>query len=713
MSGIQKTAGLRNGLRHEDEMMSARLLATLLLISMIPVAGQAAPVLRGKQPITDQYIVQIKPDQVRRSNELGASLRSRPSVSEFADRRAKAHGARVERVFEHAIKGFSARMTRRQAEALAADPSILLVEEDQIITVDATETNATWGLDRIDQADLPLNTTYNYDTEADTVHVYVLDTGIYMPHAEFGGRASLGFDSVKDGRNGVDCHGHGTHVAGTIGGTVYGVAKGVKLYAVRVLNCTGAGTTSSVIAGIDWVTANHRSPAVANMSIGGGASAAMDNAMRNSIASGVTYVVAAGNEKADACAGSPARAKEAITVGASAANDVRAGFSNYGSCVDLFAPGVGIRSAWHTAATAAKNLSGTSMATPHAAGVAALYLASHPAKKPAEVEAAIKANAVSGRLSAVGAGSPNLLLQALFVDDSQPTALTNGTTLQNIAGAVSSSRYYTIDVPAGATDLRIAAGGGSGNADLYVRAGSAPTTGIFDCRSINTGNAESCVFAAPTAATYHVMLHASGDYSGVALTAGYTVPVVNQDPVAGFNAAADGLQVAFTDTSSDADGGIASWQWIFGDGGNSTLRNPSYTYTAAGSYTVSLTVTDDRGGVNTRTAAVTVTAPVSAPCTACVSYTGSLAVGGTAYQPDGGHYSSGAGIHEGWLQGPAGTNFDLILERWDGQKWIAVAAARSGTSTEHIRYNGSAGDYRWFVKTRKGSGSYNLWLARP
>ena len=695
--------------------MRARLLAALLLASMIPVAGQAAPVLRGKHAITDQYIVQIKPDQVRGAGELSAGVKSRPSVSEFADRRAKVSGARVERVFEHAIKGFSARMTRRQAEELAADPSILLVEEDQIITVDATEANATWGLDRIDQADLPLNTTYNYNTTAQTVHTYVLDTGIYFSHAEFGGRATFGFDSVKDGRNGVDCHGHGTHVAGTIGGTVYGVAKEVKLYAVRVLNCTGAGTTSSVIAGIDWVTANHKSPAVANMSIGGGASTAMDNAMRNSIASGVTYVVAAGNDNADACAGSPARTKEAITVGASAANDVRASFSNYGSCVDLFAPGVNISSAWYTSATATKNLSGTSMATPHTAGVAALYLAANPAKKPAEVEAALKANAVSGRLSTIGAGSPNLLLQALFVGGSanQPTALTNGVALQNISGAAGNDRYYTIGVPAGAGNLQITVSGGSGNVDLYVRGGSVPTTGIFDCRSVNAGNAESCVFAVPNTTTYHVMLHASADYAGATLTAGYAVAAANQTPVAGFNAVANGLQVTFTDTSSDSDGSIASWQWIFGDGGNSTLRNPIYTYSAAGGYTVSLTVTDDRGGSSTRTVAVTVAAPLSTPCSACESYTGTLAAGSTLYQPNGSYYYSNTGVHEAWLQGPAGTNFDLSLQRWDGRKWVVVVNATGTTATEHIRYNGSAAYYRWALTGRVGSGSYNFWLARP
>src|SRR3569833_1355897 len=264
----------KTSINREDDAMRARLATTLILISLIPLSVQAAPLLRGKHAIANQYIVQIKPDEVRRSNDVSASVKSRPTVFEFAARRAKAHGAKLERVFEYALKGFSARMTPQQAEALAADPSVLLVEEDQIITIDATEANATWGLDRIDQADLPLNATYNYDATASNVYAYVIDTGIYFPHNEFGGRAVLGYDSVNDGRNGLDCNGHGTHVAGTIGGSVYGVAKGVNLYAVRVLNCSGSGTTSSVIAGIDWVTANHKSPAVANMSLGGALSRA-------------------------------------------------------------------------------------------------------------------------------------------------------------------------------------------------------------------------------------------------------------------------------------------------------------------------------------------------------------------------------------------------------------------------------------------------------
>src|SRR3569832_85484 len=668
----------KTSINREDDAMRARLATTLILISLIPLSVQAAPLLRGKHAIANQYIVQIKPDEVRRSNDVSASVKSRPTVFEFAARRAKAHGAKLERVFEYALKGFSARMTPQQAEALAADPSVLLVEEDQIITIDATEANATWGLDRIDQADLPLNATYNYDATASNVYAYVIDTGIYFPHNEFGGRAVLGYDCVNDGRNGLDCNGHGTHEAGTIGGSVYGVAKSVNLYAVRVLNCSGSGTTSSVIAGIDWVTAERKSPAVANMSLGGGASTAHNNAVRNSVASGVTYAIAAGNSNADACASSPSRVAEAITVGASASTDARASFSNYGSCVDLFAPGVNITSAWYTGATALANLSGTSMATPHTAGAAALYLAQNPTKTPAEVQAAVKAGTVSGRLSAIGTGSPNLLLQSMFTNNtaSQATALTNGTAVADISDAAGGNRYYTITLPTGATNLQVATTGGSGNVDLYLRAGSAPSTSVYDCRSVAGDNVESCLISNPTAGVYYVMLNAASAYSGVSLTAEYAAPVANQAPVANFTTAVNGLQVTFNATSSGV----------------------------------------DRGATNTRTAIVTVTAPASAsaPCTACQSYSGTLSVGQTVYQPNGTYYYSGtAGVHEGWLQGPNGTNFDLTLQRWNGRAWVVVATSAGSTSSEHIRYNGSAGYYIWSLKSSSGSGNYNLWLARP
>ncbi|MFB9437674.1 S8 family peptidase [Streptomyces showdoensis] len=317
--------------------------------------------------------------------------------------------------YRSALKGFAAPMSRAKAAALAADPRVAYVEQDATVRVADTQTGATWGLDRIDQRDLPLSTTYTYDTKAANVTAYIIDTGIRTSHGEFGGRASVGTDTVGGGQNGQDCQGHGTHVAGTVGGATYGVAKGVKLVAVRVLDCNGSGTNAGVIAGVDWVTANAVKPAVANMSLGGGANTSLDDAVKRSIASGVTYAIAAGNGNflglpAKACNYSPARVPEAITVGATDSADKRASFSNYGTCVDLFAPGVSVTSAWKDNDGATNTISGTSMAAPHTAGVAALYLSANPAATPAQVSAALVANATSGKVQDPKTGSPNKLL---------------------------------------------------------------------------------------------------------------------------------------------------------------------------------------------------------------------------------------------------------------------------------------------------------------
>ena len=291
---------------------------------------------------------------------------------------AAAHGRSPRFIYEHALKGFAAELPDQAVEALSRNPNVAYIEPDSVVWAIATQSPATWGLDRIDQRNPPLNSIYNYVNTGFGVTAYIIDTGIRFSHIDFGGRASSGFDAV-DGGNADDCNGHGTHVAGTVGGAIYGVAKGVSLVAVRVLDCSGSGTTSGVIAGIDWVTNNAVKPAVANMSLGGGASSSLDAAVRNSILSGVSYAVAAGNgnwagRAQDACNYSPARVAEAMTIGATNSSDAKASWSNYGNCVDWFAPGVSITSAWSTSDTATNTISGTSMATPHTAGVAALYL---------------------------------------------------------------------------------------------------------------------------------------------------------------------------------------------------------------------------------------------------------------------------------------------------------------------------------------------------
>ncbi|MBA4860571.1 S8 family peptidase [Streptomyces sp. PSKA54] len=325
----------------------------------------------------------------------------------------------LDRVYSSALKGFSAELTKSEAAELARDPKVAYVQQNQVLRINDTQSDATWGIDRIDQRDLPLSKTYTYNTTASNVTAYIIDTGIRTSHSEFGGRASVGTDTVGGGQNGQDCNGHGTHVAGTVGGKTYGVAKGVKLVAVRVLDCNGSGTTAGVVAGIDWVTANAVKPAVANMSLGGGADTTLDNAVKRSIASGVSYSIAAGNGNIlgwpqNACNYSPARVPEAITVGATDSSDRRASFSNYGTCLDLFAPGVSIASAWDDSDTATNTISGTSMATPHTAGVAALYLATHPTATPAQVRDAVVNGATSGKVTDPRTGSPNRLLYSLF-----------------------------------------------------------------------------------------------------------------------------------------------------------------------------------------------------------------------------------------------------------------------------------------------------------
>jgi serine protease len=365
--------------------------------------------------IPGQYIVVLDDDRV-----------PRPEVRALAATLARQHGGRVAHVYEDTIRGFAVAMSATGAAALSRNPRVRYVEQDSVMSIVDTQSNATWGLDRIDQRDRPLSGTYTYNTAAAGVHVYIIDTGIRRTHVEVVGRVSAsGYTAINDGNGTSDCNGHGTHVSGTVGGTLYGVAKSVTLHAVRVLGCTGSGSTSGVIAGIDWVTANKTLPAVANMSLGGGASTALDDAVRRSVTAGVTYAVAAGNSNVSACNSSPARVPEALTVGSSTNGDVRSSFSNYGTCVDLFAPGSSITSAWSTSDTALNTISGTSMASPHVAGVAALYLAANPTASPSAVNAAIIGNASLNKLSSVGLGSPNRLLYSIFGSapvDNPPTA---------------------------------------------------------------------------------------------------------------------------------------------------------------------------------------------------------------------------------------------------------------------------------------------------
>jgi serine protease len=481
--------------------------------------------------INEDYIVVLK-----RPAQIGAqATMTQAMVASTVHALADKHRLHVRKIYSVAIKGGLYRMTADQAEALKREPSIAYVEKDQVISINAAQSNAVWGLDRLDQSALPLNQTYNYPGAGAQVNAYVIDTGVLVNHSDFEGRAVHGRDLVDGDGDATDCNGHGTHVAGTIGSKTYGVAKNVKIHAVRVLDCQGSGTFSGVIEGIEWVTANHVKPAVANMSLGGPISQAVDDAVKASIQAGVTYVLAAGNENTDACNGSPARVGPAITVGSSTKDDARSSFSNYGTCVDIFAPGSEIKSLWYTSVSSTNTISGTSMASPHVAGVAALYLNQNPNATPSQVATALVNAGVLGKISNAGSGSPNKLANIVFLlgdgggggdddddgGDGDTSTLRNNVPIANIAGARFSETHFSIVIPSGARNLIVNISGGRGDADLYVRQGQKPTITSYNCRPYRNGNIETCTIGVPQAGTYHVMLRGYTPYSGVSLKASY------------------------------------------------------------------------------------------------------------------------------------------------------------------------------------------------
>ena len=374
--------------------------------------------IRSSRPIPGRYIVVLENDRLAEAG-LASSYATDILAAQF--------GGRVVRKYETALKGFAVELDPEIAELLSSDPLVRFVEEDGRVELAQTQSNAEWGLDRSDQEKLPLDQSYSYASTGNTVDAYVLDSGIRMTHAEFGGRAFPAFDAIGDGNGNGDCHGHGTHVAGIIGGATYGIAKNVRLFSARVLDCSGNGQISDAIAAIDWITANRSRPSVANMSIiAAGESPALEMAIGNSVTAGVVFTVAAGNSAWDACAYTPARTPTAITVAASTSVDERALWSNYGQCVDIFAPGDQITSAGIASDTSIRVLSGTSMAAPHVAGAIAMYLESHPDESAALITSALASSATGGVVQQPQAIS-NLLLFAGVIQTPCDSRLFAGT----------------------------------------------------------------------------------------------------------------------------------------------------------------------------------------------------------------------------------------------------------------------------------------------
>jgi subtilisin family serine protease len=451
------------------------LCAAVAALSSVAVSAQpsgqgASHPFGQSQPIADRYIVVFK-DSVANPAAEAAGI-------------TRAAGGQLHHTYSTAIKGFAASLPAAALQGLRSNPNVNYIEQDQTVSLSAdVQSGATWGLDRIDETARLLDGLYHYNGTGAGVHAYIIDTGIRADHVEFTGRLGAGTNTVADNNGTNDCNGHGTHVSGTVGGTTWGVAKQVKLHPVRVLDCRGSGTWSGVIAGVDWVANNRVLPAVANMSLGGGLSSSVNAAVAGAVSSGVTMVVAAGNSNANACNYSPASEPTALTVGATTNTDTRASYSNYGSCVDLFAPGSSITSSWNTSSTAINTISGTSMASPHVTGVAALVSQANPDASPAAIGNFIVTHANVDMVGSAGSGSPNLLLYSLATGTATPPTATQVAVKDLTGSSFKSGRNWK--AKAVVTMFNTATGAAMANVTV---SGAFDTGGSSNCTTGSTGS---------------------------------------------------------------------------------------------------------------------------------------------------------------------------------------------------------------------------------
>lgn len=628
-----------------NKIIKLGLLSLVLLLSV--ACSKEANLQQGTNDEgVKPYIVVFK------SNPMiaGASVSSKAVVANAVSALGSRYSVKATKQFSRTIQAAVFHLDSAKLQEMQLDPDIAFIEEDKIISIGAVQEDPEWGLDRIDQQTKSLDKQYRHNEGSTSVNAYIIDTGIRISHEEFEGRAVHGIDTVSDDSDASDCNGHGTHVAGTVGGKTYGVAKNVKLIGVRVLDCRGSGRTSDVIEGIEWVTNNHVKPAVANLSLGGGKSESLDAAVRASIESGVIYAIAAGNSSRDACNYSPARVASGITVGASTDKDKIASFSNDGSCVDIIAPGEDIRSASHSSDSRSVEFDGTSMATPHVAGAIAILLSHAPDMTPSEVKEKVISESVEGALSGLDSSTPNRLLNTEFLlsdggDDGGsgeepvdgPIVLRSGEEVSIASVERHEEIHLKIDIPESTKEVSVEMKGSSGDADLYVKQGSRPDTSSYDCRPYRSGSDETCELEDVPSGELHIVVRGYSKAEGIKIKASIVVEEETEGP----------------------------------------------------------------GSIH----------DIPAPCDSCEEYIGSVdSKGDSNYHPNGSYYyQRRSKTHKVWLKSLGNNNLDVELYKWKSSRWVKVKSSTKSGSDEYLSYRGSSGYYTVKVISKSGGGEYKVW----